>query len=630
MPTGITKSTVICLLILTFLSTIVSSQQPQYRGHTASTSIQYSQTILSRDLKQVEYTRIVDGDESDWLGEPPDENPGFRYDRSAREYIITDPVGDTLPYKKNDYPVLSDLDIKEFRLAVDENNMYLLVKFRTMTSLYTPYVMIAIDTTPNLDNDGFDSWLPDWSDTELGKNAILGVTNSVKWDYVIGINYDWNDDPNHKFSRIVVWDHSWSPEKPIGAKVVFNKDKALIEASIPKNYLPELGWQPVMPRFRIWVVVFANEYGGIWDPYRHDATDEYGSSCNVGSDVYDVAGQSPTYGVDGEFDDIDGDPSNDNRVLGDDHWVDTYFIIRDLLFLNKGYVKGSVSVDLVLSGYVKFKGSVSGSSGVIEILSDSQITPKLHIYGEVIWSSPMGFEKTRDIDYSQPIDTIAIPCRYTSEEIKVPISDTPIIVGISVLMDITVRTRIYDGDIEIGSKEYTTVVKSYTINLQNRKYNIYVKPILKIKPGVNITVYIYTIPIYSTYQEATEIYSLELSKGLVFEIATTSTVQTTTSSATQATPIPTSPTTTSIRTEETKTTIETTFRETTTVVSHTNIKTQSIGTSRQSSEITVGETTIEKTTTSAVKTFNWVTYVLVPTAIVVTIAIAALIWLKKK
>ncbi len=268
-------------------------------------------------------TKNVDGDPSDWTGTPPATAPATTVDDG--EFIVTDPSGDYLPFYCSDWnwPIRTDLDILEFRLTGDADNMYLLFKFNTMDNLYSYYIMLAIDLTPYTEDDGFNSWLPDYADTELGEIPATDTHISWQWDYVIGINYDWGDDGSNNFTRI--WDHSWDYFNSTGT-VVFNQSGKVVEASIPWS---EIGGVDAYrnSEIKLWVMVFCNSYGGIWDPYDNSATDDNGNPCLVGSDVYDVAGQTPTYqDTSGEVYDDDGNAGNDNWP-DQDHWVDTSFII---------------------------------------------------------------------------------------------------------------------------------------------------------------------------------------------------------------------------------------------------------------------------------------------------------------
>ncbi len=265
-------------------------------------------------------TRVVDGDPSDWIGTPPATTPGYTY--SNGEFIVSDPVNDTLPYRRADWdwPIVSDVDIVEFRLTGDNDNMYLLFKFNTMRNEWSYYIMVAIDLTPDNPEDGFNTWLPDYADTELGGTALNGSHVSWQWDYIIAINRDWDDDSNRNNSMIGVYDHSWTFTAT--GDVAFNSTNKVIEASIPWDSIGGVD-SYLGNTIRIWVAVFVNSFGGIWDPYDNSATDPDGNPCLVGSDLYDTPGQTPT--TDEVYDD-DGDASNDAYPT-QDHWLDTSFTV---------------------------------------------------------------------------------------------------------------------------------------------------------------------------------------------------------------------------------------------------------------------------------------------------------------
>ncbi len=282
-------------------------------------------SILSTPAYTIDYgvhgTKTVDGDPGDWTGSPPATTPGAVV--SNGEFIISDPAGDYLPFWRSDWnwPVRTDVDIVEFRLTGDANNLYLLFRFNTYDNLYSQYIMVVIDVTPDNATDGFASWTPDYGDVELG-GFVDGNHVSWTWDYVIGINYDWGEGG---YGSIRIWDHNWTWFNSTG-QVAFSQENKVIEASIPWT---EIGGADLYRNnvIRIWVLVFANSYGGIWDPYDNSATDDYGNPCLVGSDAYDVAGQTPTYNdTSGEFYDDNGN-AGDDTYPSQDHWVDTSYTV---------------------------------------------------------------------------------------------------------------------------------------------------------------------------------------------------------------------------------------------------------------------------------------------------------------
>ncbi|ABL78334.1 hypothetical protein [Thermofilum pendens] len=214
-----------------------------------------------------------------WSGTPPPKAPGITV--SAGEVIITDPPNDQYKYYRPDWnwPITSDLDVLEARLYSDGQYLYLRFKFQTLKNKYSPYVMVVMDFTPDNPNDGFDYWLPDWSDTKL----------PWKWDAIVGVNLGKYE------TQPFVFDHSWNP-KPVGQLEV-DQQNAVIEAKVPVSELPGF---PLNGKVKVVILVFANDYGGIWDPGKKKAYDpEVGvwidDSFFYASNVYDIAGQTPTY-----------------------------------------------------------------------------------------------------------------------------------------------------------------------------------------------------------------------------------------------------------------------------------------------------------------------------------------------
>jgi len=213
-----------------------------------------------------------------WAGNPPPSAPGYAV--VSGEAIITDPAGDQYRYWRPDWnwPITTDLDVLEVRLYSDGQDLYVRVKLSTLQSEYSPYVMIPIDFTPDDPGDGFSEWLPDWSDTNL----------PWKWDAVIGINFGKSEQSPFVFYR------DWSPT--FVGQLAIDKPQGVIEAKIPLSSLPGF---PTSGRIKYTVVIFANSYGGVWDPGQSNAVDpsagtQVTENEGYASDVYDVAGQTPT------------------------------------------------------------------------------------------------------------------------------------------------------------------------------------------------------------------------------------------------------------------------------------------------------------------------------------------------
>jgi len=213
-----------------------------------------------------------------WTGVAPATAPAAVV--SNGELIITDPANDQYKYYRPDWnwPITSDLDVLEARLYSDGQNLYIRVKFSTLKSEYSPYVMIPLDFTPDNPDDGFDNWLPDWSDTNL----------PWKWDVVIGINLGKSGQTPFVFYK------SWTPT--FVGQLAIDKAQGVIEAKVPLSSLPGF---PTNGRVKYTVIIFANSYGGVWDPGKSNAVDpstgkqitEDDYACNV----YDIAGQAPTW-----------------------------------------------------------------------------------------------------------------------------------------------------------------------------------------------------------------------------------------------------------------------------------------------------------------------------------------------
>jgi len=214
--------------------------------------------------------KAVDGNPEDWVGQPPPA-PGAAV--SMYELTITDPAGDHYRYYRPDWnwPPTDDLDAAELRLYLDGDYLYGLIKLNKLGNIYAPYIMIAI----GLPGDGFNEWLPDWSDAKL----------PYVWSYVIGINYG-------KEKPLFVFDHGWNP-KYVGQ---IARSGNVIEFAISLDDLPGL---KTAAELHVTAVVFANNYGGIWDPGKNGAYDPgtgtYITDDYYASNVYDVFGQAPTW-----------------------------------------------------------------------------------------------------------------------------------------------------------------------------------------------------------------------------------------------------------------------------------------------------------------------------------------------
>ncbi len=212
-----------------------------------------------------------------WVGKPPGVTEVVAV--SAGELIISDPADDQYKFYRPDWnwPITSDLDLREVTLWSDGANLRLRFKLSTLQNSYCPYIMVPIDFTPDDPTDGFSEWLPDWSDTRL----------PWKWDAIIGVNLGKGGQP-------FVFYQSWSPT--FTGQLALDKSSGVIEAVVPLTSLPGF---PKSGRVRLTVVVFANDYGGIWDPGKYNAYDPrtgiFISEDLYAPNVYDTIGLARTW-----------------------------------------------------------------------------------------------------------------------------------------------------------------------------------------------------------------------------------------------------------------------------------------------------------------------------------------------
>ena len=113
--------------------------------------------VLLASLPHVKAQQItVDGDPSDWIGTPPGEDNKATY--SAGEFIWRDELNDDVGDGDYSYPTSLEAgmaDLVEFRVRIDENYIYFLVKLRTLSNVFDsdagfsgPLVVIGIDAEP--------------------------------------------------------------------------------------------------------------------------------------------------------------------------------------------------------------------------------------------------------------------------------------------------------------------------------------------------------------------------------------------------------------------------------------------------------------------------------------------------
>ena len=104
---------------------------------------------------------------------------------------------------------------------------------------------------------------------------------------IIGINFGKSE------TQPFVIDSSWNPK--FTGQLAVNQTQGVIEAKIPLSSLPGF---PTNGKIKYTVIIFANSFGGVWDPGQNNAVDPSTgktiSENDYASDVYDIAGQAPT------------------------------------------------------------------------------------------------------------------------------------------------------------------------------------------------------------------------------------------------------------------------------------------------------------------------------------------------
>jgi len=263
----------------------------------------------------------VDGDPSDWTGVPPTGEEESDYDCKAAEFIWNDPADD---HRKDSLPAAeeNDTDLTGARMAVIEDDLYFLFNFSgdpTATGSVMPAIFIIIDPTPwdNESTSEFAFWLPAYLDTETGhvSGSPLEHDGRWSWKYIIEV---WANET----TTVRLWNASYVVTR-ISANVssVSGATGNYTEVGIAdfvSNYLAGTS------QVRVWIAVFAvapvsgGDYYEIWT-----------------SDVYDVAGQAPTYPPsppgnpspdNGEVWGSDNDVGND-VYPDEDHWIDRSAVI---------------------------------------------------------------------------------------------------------------------------------------------------------------------------------------------------------------------------------------------------------------------------------------------------------------
>jgi hypothetical protein len=103
----------------------------------------------------------IDGVADEWLGTAPTVVNSSTV--SSNEFIWRDKSGE----QRNDSGSPSDVDIEEFRVKADANDVYFYVRYRDITDVGYPYIAIGVDTDQS-PTDTAVNWLADDSDTSLG------------------------------------------------------------------------------------------------------------------------------------------------------------------------------------------------------------------------------------------------------------------------------------------------------------------------------------------------------------------------------------------------------------------------------------------------------------------------------
>ncbi len=106
-------------------------------------------------------TSEVDGNDEEWVGVKPTvvNSSGV----SSNEFIWTDKEGE----QRNDSGQGSDVDMHEFRIRADADDVYFMVKYQDITDVGYPYVAVGVDTDRS-SSDTAMNWIADDSDTGLG------------------------------------------------------------------------------------------------------------------------------------------------------------------------------------------------------------------------------------------------------------------------------------------------------------------------------------------------------------------------------------------------------------------------------------------------------------------------------
>ncbi len=189
-----------------------------------------------------EFTKTLDGSLTDWATIPTDIEPGPAIMYINGEFVITDPENDT----RKDIAVipsteLSDLDIRQARIAIDQNYLYLAFQVEGIAendSTILPLFGVAVDLTPKDTSDGFQAgknnnfWLFWGSNKRLYSDVSL--IGKRGWHFTATVVADHEALRELGFSEIPVmlyiYDGSWI-RRVFAGKAVFNG--GTVEVAIP-------------------------------------------------------------------------------------------------------------------------------------------------------------------------------------------------------------------------------------------------------------------------------------------------------------------------------------------------------------------------------------------------------------
>ncbi len=169
-------------------------------------------TAISKASFSVEPgARRIDGNPSDWLGQPPSTDNTYKY--SNGEFIWRDKVGDEITYFSNPDP---SVDIEEIRITGDDEYMYMLIKMNNITTVTgngAPLVMIAIDYNSSTGNTDLPSYIDYTLDQQYAWDSLILVP--------LGSGLDVDGD--HRY-ELLVYSSSWYIIGDIGDEAAVNNN----------------------------------------------------------------------------------------------------------------------------------------------------------------------------------------------------------------------------------------------------------------------------------------------------------------------------------------------------------------------------------------------------------------------